>query len=179
MQYHRTLICVACGTKMPHRVVKTVGSNRLTGRLVKQHRSEIYLSERLGSLGIIKAPLKLIGPSQDCHIEKFKGGPQLGPYYAERCQPLGQRMTFFSSLGVVLLCPDALQSLRYTLFPWRNARKPPIGWSRWESLYSATPLVSLFPGQHSYWLPSYPGLCDVPRCSSTSFISASVIGHRV
>jgi len=53
--------------------------NSFVARLEKQHRSDVRLSERLASLGImgaqLSAHLKPLGPSQHYGIEGFKGGP--------------------------------------------------------------------------------------------------------
>ena len=42
--------------------------------------------------GVFEGSLKTIRTSQHYRIEGFKGGPQLGPNYAETRQSLGQRM---------------------------------------------------------------------------------------
>ena len=47
-----------------------------------ENQQRYLLSERLVSLGIMKAPLRPLGLSQYHLIEGFNGGPELGPHYA-------------------------------------------------------------------------------------------------
>jgi len=56
--------------------------NRLNKLEEKHQRSDVELSERPASLGIMggnfRAPLKPTGPSQHYHIKGFKGAPIIG-----------------------------------------------------------------------------------------------------
>ena len=55
----------------------------------KKRRSYVHLTEGVASLGIMgdqfRAYLETPRTSQHLSIEGLKGGPQLGPHYAERC----------------------------------------------------------------------------------------------
>ena len=64
-----------------------------------QQRSNLPVSERLASLGIMGAqlgtPLELVSPSKYYCIEWFKGGTQLDPHNADRRKSPGQPTQVF------------------------------------------------------------------------------------
>ena len=99
----------------------------------KQHRSGVWLSERLASLGIMGrqlwVPLKIVWPTQSYRIEGLKRGPQLCPHYAERRCFLRQRMwVLFQSGGLF--------------------------YSQWRRLFISIDKIFLFRHQTSVsWLP--------------------------
>ena len=62
----------------------------------------------------IGGSLKSFEPSQQHRIEGFEGCPQLDPHYAERRQPLNQRMQFFPAQ----IYPVAWVQFRATFSYW-------------------------------------------------------------
>ena len=72
-----------------HRYTLLVTSDDKQGNNGRAHSTQAHSDP-----GIMGSPLK---PSNINRYYGIKRGPQLGPYYAEKCEPLREPMTFFPS----------------------------------------------------------------------------------